>query len=211
MKRNSPRWFFAVSVLLACVGMSMSVVAQPAVSLPPVSGGQFERLAGGEILVDASVNGSVMHGVVTAVVDAAPAAVWAVVSDFASQDRWVPDMADARIVRRDGQHVIGGATTRMPFPLRDRTWEIRIHNRAETVGGHEGFVSSWTFVQGSGNMLEHQGYWVVIPFPGRTDRTLVRYEFIVDPDVSAPDGVERRAMRRMLPGVMEGLRRRVTR
>jgi uncharacterized protein YndB with AHSA1/START domain len=200
-------------VVLACVLSwgGTAALAQPSVRVPPTSGAEYDRLQSGEILVDARVDGRTMHGTVTAVVDATPARVWAVVTDFAAQDRWVPDMADAHVVRSEGQYVIGQAVTEMPFPLRNRTWQIRIHSREERVGGTDAYVSSWTYVEGSGEMLEHQGYWLVMPLPSDAARSLVRYQFIVNPDVAAPDGMVRRSMRRTLPGVLQGLRRRVAR
>jgi hypothetical protein len=58
-------------------------------------------------------------------------------------------------------------------------------------------------------MVLNEGYWLVVPMADDPTRSLVRYRFAANAGISAPDGIERRATRRMLPGIFEGLRRQV--
>jgi len=198
-------------VAAACLAMVWPSVAEAQIrpSAPSLTSTQRAEVDRGEILVDVTVSGNDVRGKVIAVVDGTPAGVWAIISDFANQDRWIPDMYDARIVERDGHFVIGEASTTVPWPLTDRTWRIRIHNREMEVGGVNSYVSSWTYVQG--NMDENTGYWLVQPFNDAGTRALVVYEFHANAGIRAPDGMQRRTTRRLMPGIIEGLRSRYAR
>jgi hypothetical protein len=156
--------------------------------------------------VRADVDGTVTTGHIMAVVEGPPDEVWSIVSDFANQDRWVPDMYDAEVVSTSGGTETVSARTNLPWPLADRHYTLHVTDGEQTIGGVESYVSTWTY--GGGNMNENRGYWLVRPWADATDRTLVVYEFEADTGVRAPDGIERNATRRMLPGILQGLRDR---
>ena len=196
---------FAVLALSLVVVPSVAL-AQPRVHDPSPSTSQTADLEDGEILVRANVDGTVTTGHIMAIVEAPADEVWAIVSDFANQDRWVPDMYDAAVVSTSGSTEVVSAKTNLPWPLADREYTLNVTDGQQTVGGVDSYVSSWTY--GGGNMNENRGYWLVQPWDGAADRTLVVYEFEADTGIRAPDGIERNATRRMLPGILQGLRDR---
>lgn len=198
------RIFITLAILLT----STAAFAQPSVQTIDLSSSQMSEVDDGEILVEVEVDGTRIEGVVTARVNALPEDVWAVVSDFSNQDQWVPDMENAT-VEGSGERVVGYAETNLPFPLSRRTWSINLYNRAETVAGVDSYVSSWSYIEDSGNMNDNQGYWLIQPHPTDDGASLVRYEFIADTGIRAPDGIERNQTQRTLPGIIEGLRIRI--
>jgi hypothetical protein len=200
-----------ILLLAAALTTSITLHAAPAwaqytPARPQLSEAAWNEVRNGDVWLQVTVNGQVIEGDVVAVIRADAARVWAAVSDFAGQDRWVPDLEDARIVSTQGNIQVGAATTRLSWPLSNRTWQVRIHNRAQTVGGVEGWVSTWEYIEGSGNMLDQSGYWLVQPWQEDPTATLVRYRFRANAGISAPDGIERSVTRRMLPNVIRGLR-----
>lgn len=106
----------------------------------------------------------------------------------------------------DVSYPLCAAVTRIPWPISDRTWSIQVHNRREVLLGVDAFVSSWTYVQGSGNMVDNTGYWTVKAWPG--GRSLVHYAFRADAGLHVPDFIERRATAGMLPSIVDNLRQR---
>jgi carbon monoxide dehydrogenase subunit G len=185
---------------------SAFAAAQTTPVLPTITDAERPDLEAGEIRVRVSVDGQTINGRVTAVIDADPESVWSVVSDFVGQERWVPDFQNARIVSGSGARFVAEAETDLPWPLTTRTWQVALHNREATVGGEECYVSSWTYVEGSGNMVDQTGFWIVTQYEDDPQRTLVHYRFRADAGISAPDFIERNTTRSLLPEIVEGLR-----
>lgn len=184
-----------------------TVSAQPRVTLPNLSADALAGLVGGDVQVDVNVDGPTIRADIVGVVNATPERVFAVIRDFAGQENWVPDLYDASVVESSGNVVVGEGNTRLPWPLSDRQWRLRIVSSEETLEGRPAMIARWTLVPNFGNMVQNEGYWLVMPMADDPSRSLVRYRFVANAGISAPDGVERRATRRMLPGILEGLRR----
>lgn len=180
--------------------------AQLAPRVPDLDDTERSEVDAGEILVEARVEGSVSNVYVVGVVDHAVEDVWDVVSDFAGQSNWIPDMYGARVVARDGEVVVGEGATSVPFPFTDRQWQIRIREREDVIDGVPTYISMWEDVPGVGNMNDNDGYWLLQPFEGAADRTLVAYRVRVDSGITAPDNIERSVQRRLFPGFIRGLR-----
>ncbi len=181
--------------------------AQNSPVMPNISDSVRLELESGEINVDVTVNGQTINGGVTAIIDAEPAAVWAVVSDFVGQERWVPNFQNARVVSGAGNRFVAYAETDLPWPLTTRTWQVSLHNRQTNVGGQQCYVSSWTYIEGSGNMVDQTGFWIVAPYQDDPSRTFVHYRFRADAGIRAPDFIERSTTRSLLPDIINGLRR----
>lgn len=184
-----------------------TVLAQPRVTLPNLSADALAGLVGGDVQVEVNVDGPTIRADIVGVVNATPERVFAVIRDFAGQENWVPDLYDASVVESSGNVVVGEGNTRLPWPLSDRQWRLRIVSSEETLEGRPAMIARWTLVPNFGNMVQNEGYWLVMPMVDDPSRSLVRYRFVANAGISAPDGVERRATRRMLPGILEGLRR----
>lgn len=185
--------------------------AQLMPSAPQLGSDDTAALESGDVLVDVDANGRIVEGLVMGVVEATPDEVWDVVSDFGGQDQWIPDVYDTAVIRTDGDAQIVSGNTDAPFPISDRVWQIRMVAEESSIGGVDSHVARWTEVPDVGNMPSNQGYWIVQPFEGSTDRTLVVYHVRVDSGIPVPDAIESSATRRMFPGFIHNLRERVQR
>jgi hypothetical protein len=183
--------------------------AQLAVQYPAQLEAHYEELRTGEVMVDVSVDGTRVHSDTLALIDAPADQVFLIIADFARQVEWVPDLMEAHVITRSGEHLIGQGTTNLAWPFTDRTWQINIHNRAQTLEGYACYVSSWDYVPGSGDMLENDGYWLICPWTPDTSQSIVRYVFLADADVSVPDFLQRRVTAQMVPQFIHNLRRQV--
>lgn len=200
-------WLLLAGVLVL---VPQPLPAQIAPSVPDLSDEERNAVNAGEILVEARVNGAVSDVSVVGVVEHSVEDVWLVISDFVGQSNWIPAMYGSRIVSRDGEVVVGEGATSVPFPFTDRRWQIRIREREDEIGGVPTYISTWEDVPGVGNMNENDGYWLLQPFEGASDRTLVAYRVRVDTGISVPDTIERSAQRRLFPGFIRGLRRQMS-
>lgn len=198
-----------LALATAVLALPSLAFAQLAVRAPSLSSDELAELAQGEVIVEVEVDGAVIDGTIVGVVDGAPADVFAVISDFANQDAWIPDMYDAEVISTSGGSVVGSGKTDTPWPIEDRVFQLEIENGPATSFGEQAFSSVWTMVEGVGNMVSNDGFWLVMPFDGDPARTLVSYRFVANAGVSAPDGMERSATQRMLPGFITGLRERL--
>ena len=124
-----------------------------------------------------------------------------IIRDFDHHEDWYPDMTTSTLSGDVGHGVINA-----PWPMTDRTWDITIESGDRTVSGHTCFASTYQHVPGSGNVTDTHGYWLLCPWSDDTSYTLVRYVLNMDPGVPVPDAMIRSSTRRMLPGVINGLR-----
>ena len=184
--------------------------AQMSAESPEVEGERKSKLEAGEILVETSNEDDGIHTDLIGVVDAPPEQVWEVISDYDSQSEWMPDLKEeSRVLEREDGDEICLSANDFPWPLADRTYKLRYRYEQETVDGVERFVATWSYVDGSGNIDDIDGYWLVQPFDGDDERTLVRQQTIVDLGVSVPGFLMKRGSRNKLPNIIEALRERV--
>ena len=198
-----------LTIVLLCALIAGPASAQLVVQYPLALESSVDELSNGGVIVEVVVNGTLIHSDTLALVDAPPAAVFAVVSDFAGQLQWAPDLTEARVISGNGQHLIGEGTTDLAWPFSDRTWQIAIFNRPETHDDKPCYVSSWDYIPGSGDMIENDGYWLICPWTPDPSRSLVRYVFLADAGVPVPDFIERSVTAQMSPRFIRNLRSRV--
>ena len=169
------------------------------------SDAQRERLDRGEIIARAE-RGDLIRMEIVAVIDAPLEDVWRVVWDFGSAADWVPDMVSTEVVERGNGWFTADAITGLPFPLRDRSYRLRVarHPMSGDVR-----ASHWENETGHGNINVLRGFWVVEPWQDDPARTLARQVTWMDFGLIVPDGMVARAARRELPATMEALRRHV--
>lgn len=180
--------------------------AQPRAVAPQLSPAEVSMLAAGDVVVDIVAAGRLLRGRVLAVVDGPLDEVWSIVSDFASQDEWIPDMYDARVLSTSGSEILASAKMRLVFPLRDREYTLRIGYEREGDGDAARCISTWDYVEG--NMEANSGYWLLQPWQRSGAQTLVVYEFEAGSGIASPDSLEQRVATRTMPGIMDGLRAR---
>lgn len=172
------------------------------VLLPASSFANQDRLAAGEILVEVEeVPGSEVPKLSSiGVVDAPATQIWAIVSECDHYADRLPRIDSARVLRRDGSTVYCEVTVDLPFPLSNLTAETRGEH---TVGPPE-WRREWTLVEG--DYTRNDGSWVLVPFRGNPNRTLVTYTVHAEPKTNIPENIRRHAQERSMPAVIERLR-----
>lgn len=187
--------------------ISSLVSAQEAVSPISVSAEQRTQLEAGETLV-ATETGQINRGQVIGLVDAGIEPLMRIITDSDNQHLWFPDMVESALISRADDHGRSSGRTNMPWPISDRRYEVDGRYTQYTYGGHECHAIEYQYVPGSGNMDELFGYYLLCPWDGSDSRTVVKYVINADVGVWLPSGVIAWAQRRLMPGIITGLRER---
>lgn len=163
------------------------------------------RLAKGDILVSTrAVPGSDMpEATVVAVIDAPPDRVWRIIDDCAAYKRTMPRIKASRLVERSGTRVVCEVTVEMPFPFSNLT---SVSEGLHTVGPPK-WARSWHMLRG--DYHKNTGSWTLSAFDAAGTRTRAVYKLHVEPKVSIPNAILRKAQASTLPDVMERLRESV--
>jgi hypothetical protein len=205
----------ALACLLAALGLSIVRLTANA-SQTALTADEDRRLTAGEVLVRLvpTPGGGPEEGVATGVVDAPPERVFAALTDFAHYQEWVPfvERSDAH-PEADGS-VVSAQSLHLPLLVGDRSYKIRAVSTVAAVSdlspGKGGKVWSlrWSYVPGSGNVVDTRGSWTVTGFG--TGRSLATCHLFTD-----PGSVLRWAMHRTtgqsLAWIFKGLRQQVMR
>lgn len=194
--------------ILLVVILSSAAWGQVTPEIPTLSASQVELLNAGEILVD-SIEGEIPTGTAIGVIDALPAEVSALISDFNRHSEYFEDITLSELESTDGDYGIGRGITDTPWPMEDREWVLRMRTIETEVDGVPAYVSTWEYVPGSGNLVDTQGYYLCIPWGPEGAQTLMRYYITADLGTWLPDFVLEWSMENMLPGRIEGLRNHI--
>ena len=198
----------SVVLLAAVVVLTTAPALRAEISPEPVDLGDQKRqkLDDGEILVDVEQEGA-LHTDVIAVVDAPIDEVWEAIDDYNTQKEWVPDMmSNSKLLERHDDYKICRSGNDLPWPIANRVYNLKVRNSQKKVDGVDSYVSVYEFVEGSGNIEEMDGYWLLQPFEGDDDRTLVRQYTKIDLGISVPQSFIRSGTQKRLPGLIKGLR-----
>lgn len=170
--------------------------------LPASAAADTRALDGGEIFVTTEdVAGSDVPRIeVRGVINAAPSAVWDIVSDCNGYVGRMPRITEAREVRRSGSTVICDVTVGLPFPMSD----LQAVTRATHTVGPPEWRREWTMIEGTYRI--NDGSWVLTTFNGDSQRTLAVYTVHAEPNSRVPNSVRRRAQTSSMPGIIERLR-----
>ncbi len=149
----------------------------------------------------------VSEGCGIGVIEAPLAAVRDVVDAAADFDEFMP-----RVLESDVEPVSPGVYLNrqildMPFPVDDRRYTVRVDTGAVETGAGAGWQARWTYVEGSGNVLESKGSWTLIPL--NPERTVVVYRLLTDPGGRLPAWIVDYAAPRALRSVLASVRERV--
>ncbi len=138
------------------------------------------------------------------VIPAPPESVWPVVRECGELVRFMPRLASSVEVGREGDASVCRTVVDVPFPFPNLTSDVlAVEN--ELPGG--GFRSSWSLV--TGDFEQNQGAWTVLPWPERTEHSLLLHQNEVRPKTILPDFILRRLHGEMLRDAFGGVRRRV--
>jgi polyketide cyclase/dehydrase/lipid transport protein len=167
---------------------------------------EARRLAAGEILVRLveTPGGGPKEGVGMGVVDAPPSRVFAALTDFAHYQEWVPFVRTSDARRQLDGSVVSAQSLHLPALVGDRSYKIR----AVSVASGKAWTTRWTYVPGSGDVVDTYGSWSVVEFgPGRS---LATCRLFTDPG-RVPHWAMNRATEQSLPWIFKGLRQQVMR
>jgi len=162
------------------------------------------RLAGGEIIQKtSSTDQPVVQAMVTAVVDAPPEDVWAIISDCSRYSETMYGIKESKLLENKGNHWICEITVGIPGPFPNLT---SVTDSVHTVTDKR-WERKWTLMRGDYDA--NQGRWVLGAFDKEGTRTLVVYKATVKPNIAVPEVILKWAQKRSLPEVFLKLRKEV--
>lgn len=198
MSVPSPGLICAVLAIIEPIALASQTdwLAAPAVQ---------QRLAQGEVIVDGAgaIDPAVPRGRVRAAVriPATPEVVWSVMTDCAQAPHYVPGL---KLCRRLGAAPDGSwedieHEVRYSWLLPAIRYVFRAqYDRPRRVD----------FYRISGDLKEEEGSWLLIRTADGA-ATVVEYEVYVDPGFWVPQSLVVRTLRKDVPAVLNGLRKRV--
>jgi hypothetical protein len=216
MRRQSIGVPLRVLLAVACVTAAAApALAQvPAdfpleISVPSLSNAQVTRLNNGDVLVDV-IPGAVPVGDAIGVVDAPMDRVIEVIRDFAAYEDWMSDIEQSRVLEdRGNNNFLCRGETDTPWPMANRHWTVDAWGGEVQIDGMDVLVSVWSYVPGSGNLVDTHGYWLLLPWGDDGDKTLVRYHLRVDLGTILPSFLLEWSTENFLPKKITDLRRRL--
>jgi hypothetical protein len=186
------------------------VRAQPTPSMPSLDGNQLSRLARGEVLVHVD-GGEHRVGESIGVVHARIEAVVNLLRDLESYDRIFEHTLRSEIVGQDGEFMLQSGITTMPWPMADREWTVRVWQGYVEIDGLPGWQSTWDYLPGSGNLLDLQGDYLLLPWGEDGLYTLVRYRVAADLGTWLPASLLPWSVEDLLPNQIEAIRHHLLR
>jgi hypothetical protein len=192
-----------LSLLLVMLTGSSALASEP---VTPFRASEIERAAAGEVLVDGEA-GDISRGVVIGLLNAPAEALVAILADVENHEHWFPDTNDTTLVSQDGDTATFSGETHIPI-LPNRRWTNRGTYSTHNFATGTCHVFDYEYVEGSGNMDELFGYWLLCPYAEDPSKTMLKYVINADLGVPLPNSLLNWASRRMLPGVISGLQER---
>jgi hypothetical protein len=141
-------------------------------------------------------------------INSPPERVFAAVIDFAHYQEWVPFVKRSDAALQGDGSVVSFQSLALPFPLGKRYYKIDARSGVSGEGAGRVWRAWWQYVPGTGNVADHHGWWVLVPYgEGRTLGTCVLY---TDPG-RMPAWAVHRGTAETMPYVFSGLRQQVRR
>ena len=196
--------------LLALHQAGTALTAPPATPPPPTAA-EAARMAGGEVLLGSREVGprSLAEELGRGIVEASPERVFAALVDLAHYQEWVPFVKRSDAAPQGDGSVISLQSLDLPFPLGKRYYKIRARSSVEGQGEARVWRLWWSYVPGTGNVVDHYGWWVLVP--GGAGRTLAACALYTDPGGGVPAWAAHRGTAMTMPYVFSGLRQQVHR
>jgi len=182
------------------------LMGSPAWAAPSLTSGQVAKLNRGKIIMRSlkpTGNEGVAvraHGVVKAPMDK----VWPVVRDCQHFAKFMPRTKRSELQSRTGNVSKCFFEIDMPFPFSD-LWSVVNSVESRTTAG--GYKRSWTLIRGTYH--RNNGSWTASPWGPNGKETLLSYQIDLNPNVSLPDFIIRKAQSSTMPDVFEAVRKRV--
>jgi hypothetical protein len=190
--------------------VALDLLAQLAAPLPPAaddSRWQTIKTVDGVTLKRAPSDRAAPWGMGEAELAAPVERVIAHVTDFASLARWMPRVAELRVIERRDDEAIVYFKLDLPWPISDRDWTLRY--RWQRDGDR--FVMTWCDANDRGppvgravRVTPMRGYWELAATAGGTTRA--RYVFLAELGGSLPRSIAAETAWKQPLGTLRGVR-----
>lgn len=157
-----------------------------------------QALESGEVLTQSEAKGDLRVNRAEGVIEAAPADVFAAITDYANYPDYMPDTVVCRIDETDG--LVHQVHQEVEVAFKRVSYDIRIEHQADGMG------TSWR--QTGGDLEVNEGSWSILQIGPR--KCLVVYRLRLVPGFWIPQSIADRLLRRSLPGVIKAVRERAT-
>jgi hypothetical protein len=180
--------------------------AGSAYASPKLSADQIATIESGEVVVvpKSPTGGEGVAAMSYGLVEAPIARVWPVVRDCQHFHKFMPRTAKSELRERNGDVMKCYFKLDMPFPFSDM-WSLVTSKITRTPDG--AFHRRWSLIEGT--YSRNEGQWSAYPWGTDGKKTLLVYTIDVDPQVSMPDFIIRKAQTGTLPDVYDAIRKRV--
>jgi hypothetical protein len=191
--------------------VALDLLAQLAAPLPPPTGDArwvtLKTVDGITLERAPSANPKAPWGMAEAEIAAPLDRVVAHLVDFASLGKWMPRVADLRVVERGADEALVYFKLDLPWPISDRDWTLRY--RWQRAGDR--FVMIWTDANDRGpapgravRVAPMRGYWELTATPSGTTRA--RYVFLAQLGGYLPRSVAEETAWKQPLGTLRGVR-----
>jgi len=190
--------------LLGVAAVGCTLFSRPAAARPTLDAERLGELARYTVLTfsDAFRNG-IDRGKAIGVIDATTEEVFRVATDFQHFKEFMPRINGAEQINRNGDVATVMLTGELPWPA-GRTW-VEAEYHFEHLPGD---IHRIRFDMKRGNMRQYLGALYIEPFNNR-GQTAVTYEFVAEPDVTAPKSYVNKGVRRSAGSFVHALRQRI--
>ncbi len=171
----------------------------------PAWGHSTDALSKGEIFVwtEPVAGFDFPRLLVSAVVDSPPDKVYEVVTNCDKFPDRLPQIKEATTLKRSATSHTCSVTVGLPFPLSNLT-AVTVDQRQQ---GPDVWFRKWTLVKDVESSYEHlAGSFVLKPFNGDPNRTLVAYRVHAVPKTNVPDFLRKTAQKKSMPKMIERIR-----
>ena len=150
------------------------------------------------------------------VFDVAPIVVKRVLDDSDEHPKFMPYVAESRVISRKGDTVIGYQRLSLPI-ISDRDYTMRIHfETRRCADGGTAYCNRWETANelgpperaGVARVKINEGYWLMEPVPGRA-QTRATYCVYCDSGGKIPSSFANTANRTAIPKLFESIRKQV--
>lgn len=144
--------------------------------------------------------------VMKAVIDAPPEKVFEIVGNCDRLSERMPRVKASQTISKSALSHTCKVTIGVPFPMSDLT-AVTVDRR--TLGPYE-WSRRWTLASNQETSYHRNvGAFVLKPFNGDPNRTLVHYEIHAIPKSAVPDFLRKTAQKKSMPGMIERIREEV--
>ena len=185
--------------------------AKTSIKVEPLklSAAQKRVLASGGVHVNVKKSGDVNSGLVIGLVKGTVSEIAPIIAQCGKYSDWRDSILNTGVIKTESATVVVcKGTAKVPFPASNRDGHFRVENKDANVGGTDSFTSVYGYIENTGNLNDMYGYWLLQPFEGNPEFTVVKHILNVDIGGWLPDFLVRWATSRVLPDTIYGLRMR---